>query len=313
MPRAGRAGSWRDTEVLAAAGTTFGRAGDHLRHPDPRPGVVGFTRRARAGRGGTTGLAEPQPGRPTDRRGRGRPPSEPDPARLDAADIGAVPRRDRPVGARVHGLCDGPGPRSDLRPDVRGRPRARCLQRGLRPARAGPRRARRRRPGRPVHPGLHRAPDPGRRGRQGVRPDDPHPRGRGHGGRVGDPVRPRAADHRDHRPRVLAGPADDVREPVPDHVLHAGDLRRVDRPRRDPRGQRPVLRLRPGPAPVQRRDRRRDGAPVRPARDLCRGGGSLRGGAGPPRRPAHRHLPDAVPAASRASRSGPRGSASSSG
>ncbi len=49
-----------------------------------------------------------------------------------------------------------------------------------------------------------------------------------------------------------------VRDPVPDHVLHAGDLRGVDRARRDPRRRGSLPRLRPRAAALQRRDRRRD-------------------------------------------------------
>ena len=47
-------------------------------------------------------------------------------------------------------------------------------------------------------------------------------------------------------------------EPVPDHVLHAGHLRGVDRARRDPRRRGSLPRLRPRSPALQRRDRRRD-------------------------------------------------------
>ena len=93
-----------------------------------------------------------------------------------------APGRRPARGPHVRELLRRAPPRPHLRPHLRRRPRARRLQRGLRPARALPRRPRRQRPHGTVRAGVHVA-GPRRRPRRAValRADRPDPRDRRHG------------------------------------------------------------------------------------------------------------------------------------
>ncbi len=164
-----------------------------------RPRVAASSAFSCSGHGTTdhppTRVVTSRPGRPSLRDGD----AQPDP-RLLGPRLPA--RRDPPVGPHVRRLCHGPGPRPDVRSDVRRWTRARRLQRGVRPARAPPRRPRRERADGAVPADPPRAPRGRRRRPRRVRADGDHRGGPRDGRDEHRPVHRGAADGERHRARL---------------------------------------------------------------------------------------------------------------